>query len=145
MTKNLKLSFMITGKLFFKCLFFFTIIGSFASCYVTKSISKENQKMDSAYVPKITIQKRENFTFNNGNLIFSNQFLSGRLNRIDQINDSTFNIFIEPENRPINPSPWYAFKIWSKNSRNVTWLLIIIRINIGMIQKSVEIIFYGRN
>ncbi len=41
------------------------------------------------------------------------------LNRIEQMNDSTFNIYIDPENRPINPSPWYAFKVWSKGVRNV--------------------------
>jgi hypothetical protein len=114
-----KLSLMMTGKLIIRILFFFTIIGTFPSCRGTKSVLKENQKIDLAYVPNINLQKRNHFTFNNGSLTFSNQFLAGRLNRIDQINDSSFTIFIEPENRPINPSPWYAFKIWSNSSRNI--------------------------
>lgn len=36
-----------------------------------------------------------------------------------QQNDSTFNIGIAPENTPINPSPWYAFKVWSAKERNL--------------------------
>lgn len=110
---------MMTGKLIIRILFFFTIIGTFPSCRGTKNVTGENQKIDSVFVPKITLQNRKDFTFNKGNLIFSNQFLSGRMNRIEQLNDSTFTIFIEPENRPINPSPWYAFKVWSEHSRNV--------------------------
>jgi cytosolic carboxypeptidase protein 6 len=110
---------MSARKLFYRGLFFFAILGTFTSCKVVKNISKERQTIDSVYVAKINLQERKHFIFNNGDLIFSNQFLTGRLTRIDQINDSTFNIFIEPENRPINPSPWYAFKIWSKNSRNI--------------------------
>jgi cytosolic carboxypeptidase protein 6 len=110
---------MMTGRLIYKSLFFFTIVGTLTSCRVARNISKENAFIDSVYVPKITLQDRKNFIFNNGDLTFSNQFLAGRLNRIEQVNDSTFTIFIEPENRPINPSPWYAFKIWSKNSRNL--------------------------
>ena len=110
---------MVSRKIFYSSLFFFTILGTFTSCRVQRNIRKENHTIDSVHVAKINLQDKKHFIFNNGELIFSNQFLAGRLNRIDQINDSTFNIFIEPENRPINPSPWYAFKIWSKNARNV--------------------------
>lgn len=47
----------------------------------------------------------------------SNQFEGARLNDFYALNDSTFEIYIEPENSPINNSPWYAFSIWSDTAR----------------------------
>ena len=49
----------------------------------------------------------------------TNNFSGSRLNKFDQINDSTYTATISPENAPINPSPWYAFKIWSKQDRTL--------------------------
>ncbi|GHB64517.1 M14 family metallopeptidase [Persicitalea jodogahamensis] len=49
----------------------------------------------------------------------SNQFNGARLNDFEAENDSTFTVSIEPENTPINPSPWYAFKLWSETPRKV--------------------------
>ena len=98
-------------------IFFLIIVCGIFSCRVQKSIGKDT--INSVDKPKITLQDRKQFIFNNGDLTFSNQFLSGRLNHIYQVNDSSFSIFIDPENRPVNPSPWYAFKVWSKKPRNV--------------------------
>lgn len=64
-------------------------------------------------------QWKGNFPFENGAIVFSNNFPGARLNGITQNNDSTFTILITPENQPINPSPWYAFKISSKKSRTI--------------------------
>ena len=50
----------------------------------------------------------------------TNDFPAARLNKFDRINDSTFIATINPENSPINPSPWYAFKIWSKENRTLS-------------------------
>ncbi len=54
----------------------------------------------------------------------SNNFESARLSDFYAVNDSTFEVYIEPENAPINNSPWYAFKIWSDTSRSA-----VIRLN----------------
>ncbi len=107
---------MNTRKVILNNLLFFTIIGGFISCQTQKKIQTEST---TVYEQVITLQERQFFTFNHGDLIFSNQFLSGRLNQIYQVNDSSYSIFIDPENRPINHSPWYAFKIWTKEPRNV--------------------------
>lgn len=48
-----------------------------------------------------------------------NDFPSARLNNLTQENDSTYTASIWPENFPINPSPWYAFKLWSKMERDI--------------------------
>lgn len=50
----------------------------------------------------------------------SNKFEGARANDFYAINDSTFEIYIEPENAPINNSPWYAFSIWSDTARSAT-------------------------
>ncbi len=50
----------------------------------------------------------------------SNNFEGARLSNFYAVNDSTFEAFIEPENFPINNSPWYAFKIWSDTVRTIS-------------------------
>ena len=53
-------------------------------------------------------------TYEIGDLQITNDFPAARLNDFTQLNDSTYRATISPENFPINASPWYAFKIWSK-------------------------------
>jgi len=48
-----------------------------------------------------------------------NDYPGARLNSFIQNNDSTYTASIWPENFPINPSPWYAFKLWSDSEREV--------------------------
>ncbi|THU35853.1 hypothetical protein FAM09_20890 [Niastella caeni] len=64
-------------------------------------------------------QWKGNFPFENGAIVFSNNFSGARLNGIMQNNDSTFTVLITPENVPVNPSPWYSFAIWSKRKRTI--------------------------
>jgi predicted deacylase len=49
----------------------------------------------------------------------SNEFKGARMNDFYQVNDSLYRVVIEPENHPINESPWYAFKIWSNSSKDI--------------------------
>ncbi len=49
----------------------------------------------------------------------SNKFNGARLNDFKAENDSTYTVMIAPENTPINPSPWYAFKLWSETPKKV--------------------------
>jgi predicted deacylase len=43
----------------------------------------------------------------------SNEFKGARLNNFYKANDTLYQAVIEPENSPINNSPWYAFKAWA--------------------------------
>ncbi len=65
---------------------------------------------------EITIQKKE--TFEQNGLFVDNQFDGARLNGLEFVNDSTITIQINPENSPINPSPWYAFRLWTNTERS---------------------------
>jgi len=67
----------------------------------------------------ISWQQRKDYTFSNGKLVFTNRFATARLNNVTQQNDSTYTLDILPENARINPSPWYAFKVWSAVKRNI--------------------------
>lgn len=49
----------------------------------------------------------------------SNEFSGARMNDFYQVNDSLYRVVIEPENHPVNNSPWYAFKIWSDSNRSI--------------------------
>ncbi len=58
------------------------------------------------------------FPGNNG-VGLRNDFLCARMNGVSEINDSTIQVLIEPENFPVNDSPWYAFKIWGATTDSV--------------------------
>lgn len=88
------------------------------SCAVKKPAAHQSTTTDLSLV-KIKLQEKKVFTFEKEGISFSNDFPSARLNQLSKVNDSTFNITIEPENKPINQSPWFAFKVWGKGSRNV--------------------------
>ncbi|MCG1036411.1 M14 family metallopeptidase [Polaribacter sargassicola] len=66
------------------------------------------------------IQKQYKDVFNLGDDVYvTNNFDGARLNGITRINDTLISTLITPENTPINTSPWYAFKIWSKKTTNI--------------------------
>lgn len=54
-----------------------------------------------------------------GNITFDNDFDGARLNGIMQNNDTLYTAIIAAENYPINPSPWYAFKVTSKTPKTI--------------------------
>jgi hypothetical protein len=66
------------------------------------------------------INYQDKKVYNIDDVVFAdNQFDGARLNGFEQLNDSTFQVTILPENEPINQSPHYAFRIWSKQVQTV--------------------------
>lgn len=71
------------------------------------------------------IQKQDRGVSELGKGIFvSNDFEGARLNGAVLQGDTLIDALITPENTPINPSPWYAFKVWAATSKE-----IYVRIN----------------
>ncbi|MBU2995175.1 hypothetical protein KO500_01965 [Cellulophaga baltica] len=68
-------------------------------------------------------QWKGNFTFEESDVVFSNDFEGARLNGVIQINDSTFTALITSENTPINTSPWYAFRVSAKKPKTINVVL----------------------
>jgi predicted deacylase len=60
------------------------------------------------------------FAFPETGVWISNDFEGGRVNWAWWAADSAFMAHIRPENVPIHDSPWYAFKVWSREPRTIT-------------------------
>ncbi len=67
----------------------------------------------------IAVQDKKIFLPASSTVNAHNIFDGARLNGLLQINDTTYKASILPENSPINPSPWYAFKIWSSKKDTI--------------------------
>ena len=61
----------------------------------------------------------KDFYIEDMDLFASNKFTSSRINDFYQLNDSTVCVLINPENKPINKSPYYAFTTWSNSPKSI--------------------------
>lgn len=68
----------------------------------------------------ITKQEKREFSFDADQVVFSNAFDGARLSEVARTGDNAYTIKINPENSPINMSPWYAFQIRSKKNKEIT-------------------------
>lgn len=68
---------------------------------------------------KITDQKRRIIGAGNPKVWISNEFEGARAVDFYQVSSDTFEVVIEPENYPINNSPWYGFYIWGNEARPI--------------------------
>lgn len=69
-----------------------------------KEIKEQNRRIIGAGNPKVWV---------------SNEFEGARASDFYQINGNTFEVLIEPENYPINNSPWFSFYIWGEEARAI--------------------------
>ena len=69
---------------------------------------------------EIVLQEKKAWDFPVSGLTFDNQFAGARLNGIRQDASNLYRVKIEPENTPINPSPWYAFRIKAERDKRFT-------------------------
>ena len=91
--------------------FYIILFGLCVSCTSGKLVNhKFTRKVDTTTRP---IEYQVKKTYAVGSVSASNEFPAARLNNFIQLNDSTYQATISPENVPINESPWYAFHIWS--------------------------------
>lgn len=104
-----------------KAFYIFLIAAStlLFSCKTRKLAENKNIPPVSSAQVSVDLQSRQEYSFNGGTVKFVNTFPAARLNDVKQVNDSSFTLIIQPENKPINPSPWYAFKVWSSTQRNL--------------------------
>jgi len=101
------------------------IILAFISCKNQKTVAKVYQGQGKSEVVSTLskpVQKQWKgiWTFDNETTFFSNDFESGRLNGITSDGNDHYTALITAENTPVNVSPWYAFKVWSKTPKTIT-------------------------
>jgi hypothetical protein len=68
---------------------------------------------------EISLQHKRIIYFSDSEIYASNEFPGARLNDFYKENDSVYTAYINAENKPINASPWYAFKLWSKKDQDI--------------------------
>ncbi len=99
----------------------FLFILSILACSTPRQLGKLKTHQYTSPVDTETkiIDYQESGTYLIDGVGATNNFPGARLNKFDRINDSLYEATITPENAPINPSPWYAFKIWAKEERTL--------------------------
>ena len=109
-------------KLLFKYFFFFSIF--FLACKSTEKPTGYQGQPKSPVVPTVNkpVQKqwKGDWSFNENTTFFTNDFDGARLNGVADDGNDHYTIWITAENTPINVSPWYAFKVWTNNPREIT-------------------------
>ena len=68
---------------------------------------------------EITTQHKRIIYFSDSKIYASNEFTGARLNDFYRENDSVYFAYINAENKPINNSPWYAFKLWAEEQQDI--------------------------
>ncbi|MEQ6124525.1 M14 family metallopeptidase [Pseudotenacibaculum sp. MALMAid0570] len=95
----------------------FALILSVAACDRVKEVPFKTP-VDTTN-KKLVEQVKKVYTIESLGVFASNKFDGARLNGFEQLNDSTIKAYIKPENTPINNSAYYAFKIWSKEPKDI--------------------------
>ena len=110
----------------FKCLkimpmmIFYLLIGLFlVACQENKDISYDHEQSLITTDKAILTQHKRTILFQEDSLSFSNEFSGARMNDAYKIGEKHYRVHIEPENSPINKSPWYAFQIISSSPRTI--------------------------
>ena len=100
-------------------LLFFITLSGFSQTTKPKFEGQATSTTDKVDTRNHAIMPQWRGQQNLGNITFDNDFDGARLNGITQNNDTLYTAIIAAENYPINPSPWYAFKVTSQNPKQI--------------------------
>ncbi|MGI9551662.1 MAG: M14 family metallopeptidase [Aurantibacter sp.] len=108
-----------------KKLIVLVIVLSVASCSTPRQLKKlrTHAYINPVDTRTVAIEYQARKVYQIGDVGATNNFPGARLNNFGQLNDSTYFATIDSENEPINPSPWYAFKVWSEQIRTINVML----------------------
>lgn len=68
---------------------------------------------------EIVLQEKRSYTLMGEGVTADNLFDGARMNNFTSIGKNHYQVEISPENTPINPSAWYAFRIYSEDEKTV--------------------------
>ncbi|MGX1930568.1 M14 family metallopeptidase [Flagellimonas sp. 2504JD4-2] len=98
-------------------LFMVSALFLFINCSGPKKVKFEIP-VDTKDKP-ISFQTKKSYQFKDLGVSVSNEFDGARLNAASQLNDTTILLQFDPENTPINKSPYYGFKVWSNSPKQM--------------------------
>ncbi len=109
-------------KIFSTVVFCFLIVSCASHKYEFKNF-KYPEPVDTQNKPIKTICRKR---YDLQGIYIDSRFDGARVNDARRINDTLVEIDIEPENYPINNSPWYAFKITSDSLQKI-WIKLFYK------------------
>ena len=98
---------------------FMLVAGSCSSSESFTGFSYDPEGATETSDKPITPQHKRTIGIAEDGIWISNEFSGARMSDFFKANDSLYQIVIEPENAPINNSPWYGFKIWADTTKQV--------------------------
>ncbi|MEZ5443365.1 MAG: M14 family metallopeptidase [Lysobacterales bacterium] len=75
------------------------------------------QRPPSATEAAVALQQPQQWCFADDGVCFDNQLPAARLNGVERLGPDHYRLLIRPEIEPINPSPWYGFRLRSEPPR----------------------------
>lgn len=102
-------------------LFFLALLA--ASCSSSEKFSGFSYDPEGATITtdkEITPQHERTIGISTDGVWLSNEFPGARMNDFYKLNDSLYQVVLEPENHPVNNSPWYAFKVWADTAKTIS-------------------------
>jgi len=106
--------------------FFLTVLLSFACVYPQQQVFQGQPPVQSVETTSRPIERqvRAVQSFAEDGISFSNNFDGARMNSVSRTGRNSYVVSIEPENSPINMSPWYAFQVWGKRAAEISVTLV---------------------
>ncbi len=102
-----------------RAFFILIIISCFPGCK-QETQWKGQEPIKKVSTLTVPIQRQYKGVFDLGDGVFmSNDYSGARMNGVARTNDTLISVLITAENLPINPSPWYGFKIWSETEKDL--------------------------
>jgi hypothetical protein len=101
---------------------------SIASCiaFLCLSCNKPHQLQEFEYTDKIDTsdhpinpQEKKRYVIIEEWVSADNLFDAARMNNFSRLDKNKYEVLINPENSPINMSPWYAFRIYAETEKTV--------------------------
>ncbi len=100
-------------------LYLIIFIVFFTSCSHKYYVRKDFKYPKPVNTSDKQINYQNKKIFRIGNIYIDNSFDGARMNGVEKINDSLYMVTIEPENYPINDSPWFSFNMRSDSVRKI--------------------------
>ena len=107
---------LLLGVLFLLALFH-------ASCSSSEKFSGFSYDPEGATITtdkEISPQHERTIGISADGVWLSNEFPGARMNDFYKANDTLYQVVLEPENHPVNNSPWYSFKVWADTAKTIS-------------------------
>jgi predicted deacylase len=84
-----------------------------AAIYLLLAVTRLAAEPPLADGNKVSVEPGQSWTLGPDNVTFDASFARGRLSGCERPESGEFSLLIRPENKPINHSPWFCFKVSS--------------------------------